>query len=426
MLPREIEYRTPLASVSTPPCLHPYIFFYDTPGTNHPSLGNYVYEQEYLATDLTDWPSTYVASFTVRPAMGGYLSRKVEVHRPDSAVYPNTLTLDPLIPGTAVNSADAVWELENLTPNTATVSYRMDVNLNADFTGNYLTGFNNKDLTPFLTSPTGGTVTITGMAPQTSYFIRVRALVNDGVNPVFTVTSNIQSYVPKLVSAFTISESSVVYPDGSTLAYGDEQINTLGLAKTITVTNTGNVVITGLTRTVQGTDAASWSAGALSGTTVNIGGTRTFTLDFSPTTVGAKTASVLVAANNALGQTVDLTGTGVQELGVRDIAAGLVPIPDGGSMPTTITPDGTLFPLRAENLSGNTLTISSVFFTGPNAADFNFISASLPIALTGGATTNFDIELLSGTPSGTYNATFNIVHDGTNSPFTFDVTGFVP
>jgi hypothetical protein len=425
MLPREIEYRTPLASVSTPPCLHPYVFFYDTPGTNHPSLGNYVYEQEYPATDLTDWPSVYVASFTVRPAMGGYLSRKVEVYRPDSAVYPNTLTLDPLIPGTAINTADATWELENLTPNTATVSYRMDVNLNADFTGNFLAGFNNKDLTPFLTSPNAGTVTVTGMTAQTSYFIRVRALIDDGVNPVFTVTSNIQSYVPQLVSAFTVSESSVVYPDGSTLAYGDEQISTVGLSKTITITNTGNVTITGLTRTLQGTNAADWTAGALSGTTVSVGGTRTFSLDFSPTTVGAKSASVLVSPNNALAQTVNLTGTGVQEILIWDVAASAW-ITNGGAMPTTITPDNTLFPLTLTNASGASLSMTSVSFTGPDAAVFNYVGSLLPGPLAGGSVTNFDIEVISGTPTGTYNATFNIVHGGTNSPFTFDVTGVVP
>lgn len=419
MLPREIEYRTPLASVSTPPCLHDYVYFYDAPGTSHPTLGNYFYEQEYQATDLTDWPSTYVASFTVRPAMGGYLSRKVEVHRPDSAVYPNTLTLDPLVPGSAVNSATAVWELENLTPPTATVDYRLDVNLRSDFTGTFLTGFNGKDLNTSLTD------TITGLSPQTPYYVRVRALINDGVNPVFTITSNVQMFVAQPVVAYTVSESSVVLPDGGTLAYGDAQISSGGVLKTITITNTGNVAITGLVRTLGGTDSSQWTAGALSGTSVAIGATRTFTLTFAPTSTGAKTANVQVSAANASTQTINLTGTAVQEIAINDLTAG-APILNGGSMTTQITPDNTPFPLSVVNVSGASIAVSSVFFTGPDASVFGYGGIPIPGPLAGGSTTNFDISVIVGTGTGTYNATFNIVHAGTNSPFTFDVTGVVP
>lgn len=306
MLPREIEYRTPLTTVSTPPCLHPDIYLYDTPGTNHPTLGFYVYQQFYQGTGLTDWPSTHLASFTVRPAMGGYLSRKVEVHRPDSAVYPNTLTLDPLVPGSAVNSATAVWELENLTPGTATVDYRLDVNLRADFTGTYLAGFKNKDLNTALTD------TITGMTPQTPYYVRVRALIDDGVNPVVEVVSNVQMFVAAPVVAFTVTElPSTVLADGATIAYGDAIANSTDVSKTLRITNTGNVSITGLARTLGGTDASQWVAGSLSSSALAAGATRDFTLDFDPTTTGAKTASVVVSSTNGPDYTFNLTGNAI-------------------------------------------------------------------------------------------------------------------
>ena len=242
---------------------------------------------------------------------------------------------------------------------------------------------------------------------------------------MFTITSNVQMFVAQPVVAYTVSESSVVIPDGGTLAYGDAQISSSGVLKTITITNTGNVAITGLVRTLGGTDSAQWTAGALSGTSVAIGATRTFTLTFSPNSTGAKTANVQVSAANAATQTINLTGTAVQEIAINDLTAG-APILDGGSMTTQISPDNTPFPLSVVNPSGASIAVSSVSFTGPDASVFGYGGIPIPGPLAGGSTTNFDISVIVGTGTGTYNATFNIVHAGTNSPFTFDVTGVVP
>jgi hypothetical protein len=417
MLPREVEYRTPLVSASTPPCLHGDIYLYDTPGSNHPSLGFYFYEQFYPATNLTDWPSTYLASLTVRPAAGGYLARKVEVKRPSGAVLPNTLTLDPAVPGTAINTATIAWTLENQTVG-ATVDYRLDVNSNSQFTGTFLTGFNDKDLN------TATSDTITGMTAQTPYYIRVRAIITVGMTTT-EVVSNTVMYVPQPVVTFTLTDMSgpTVVPNNGTVAYGDATANGTDVTKTIRITNTGNVAITGLARALGGTDSSQWVAGTLASTSLAVGGTRDFTLDFGPTSTGAKTATVTVSLTNGPSQTLNLTGTGTWVLVVNDGTAG-TPISNGGTMPTTLVIDNTPYPLEAFNPSSDALPITSVAWSGPDAAVFAV--GGLGSSVAGGSSQAFEVSVLVGTGTGTYTADLTITHGGTNSPFTFTVNANIP
>lgn len=418
MLPREIEYRTPLVSASTPPCLHGDIYLYDTPGTSHPSLGFYFYEQFYPATNLTDWPSTYLASFTVRPAAGGYLARKVEVKRPSGSVLPNTLTLDPAVPGATVNTATIDWTLENQTVG-STVDYRLDVNSNSQFTGTFLTGFNDKDLN------TATSDTITGMAAQTPYYIRVRAFITVGMTTT-EVVSNTVMYAPQPVVIFTLTDMSgpTVVPNNGTVAYGNATANSTDVTKTIRITNTGNVAITGLARALGGTDSSQWVAGTLASTSLAVGATRDFTLDFGPTSTGAKTANVTVSTTNGPSQTINLTGTGIWELSVQDDTAGS-PVSNGGSMPTSILSAGTNYPLSAYHTSSVALPVTSATWSGVDAAIFqvsgigsSFVGSSVP--------NNFYVSVLVGTPSGSYTADLTIIHGGTNSPFAFTVSANIP
>jgi hypothetical protein len=414
MLAREIEYRSPLMSVSTPPCLHPTVVLWDTPGSNHPSLGFYVYAQTYEATSLTDWPATYVASFTVRPAAGGYLSRLVEVNRPDGVLYDNVLELNSPTPGTAVNSVNISWSLLN--QNGTLSGYRLDVNTKADFTGTFLTGFNN------LNVGTATSYTITGMSPATQYFVRVRASLT---SPTGSATSNTQIAVAEPVAAFTLTDLSgpTVVPDGGTLAYGNATVSSTDVTKTLRITNTGNLALTGFTRTLGGTNSNQWTAGTLSSASLSAGGTRDFTLDFSPTATGAKVATVQIAPTNGSAQTLNLTGTGIWVLAVNDLTAG-APISNNGTMPTTIVIDNTPYPLEAVNPSSDALPISSAVWSGPDAAVFAV--GGLGSSVAGGSSQAFEVSVLTGTGSGTYTADLTITHGGTNSPFTFTVNAVIP
>jgi hypothetical protein len=408
MQPREIEYRSPLMSVSTPPCLHPKVILWDTPGANHPSLGFYVYSQTYEATSLTDWPATYVASFTVRPAAGGYLSRLVEVKRPDGRVYDNILELNSPTPGTALNSVDISWALLN--QNGTLSGYRLDVNTKADFTGTFLKGFNNRNV------GTATSHTITGMTPATQYFVRVRATLT---SPTASVTSNTQLAVAQPVIAYTVTESATPIVDGGTLAFGNFTEGGSAIVKTITVTNTGNVTITGLTRTL--TDPATpdqWTAGAFSGTTVAAGATRTFTLTFQATSAGAKTASVAISADNISATSFNLTGTGVAVPPVLSVLVDGSGVSNGGgsSFSASVSPDSKS--ITIDNLSAwSTVAISSITMNNDAPGTAFALSGTLPTSVApGGTTAPFDVTF-DNTGSLPWTGTLSIVHDGTPTPY---------
>lgn len=408
MQPREIEYRSPLMSVSTPPCLHPDVYLYDSPGSNHPSLGFYVYSRLYEATTLTDWPATYVASFTVRPAAGGYLSRLVEVKRPDGNIYDNVLELNSPTTGTALNSADISWSLIN--QNGTLGSYRLDVNTSADFTGTFLTGFNN------LNVGTATSYTITGMAPETVYYVRVRATLT---SPSASVTSNTQVVVATPTTALTVTESSTPIVDGDTLDFGSYTENDPAIVKTITITNSGNVTITGLARTLTDSES-SWNAGTLSGTSLVSGASATFTLSFLPTSAGAKTASVDITADNTTGVSFDLAGTSVAGASAISVAVDGLTITSGYaySFSSSTSPDSK--PVEITNLGWtNSVSISSIVANNDSSGPVFSVSGTLPTSVAAGATSasfNLDFDMAAGPPP--YTGSLVIVSDGTPTTYT--------
>jgi hypothetical protein len=408
MLPREIEYRSPLLSISTPPCLHGEQVIWDTPGTNHPTLGFYVYSQYYEATSLLDWPAEYVASFTVRPAMGGYLSRLVMVKRPDGVLFDNVLELFSPTPGTAINSVDVSWELIN--QNGTLTGYRLDVNTKPDFTGTYLTGFKNRNV------GTATSYTITGMTPSTQYFVRVRANLT---SPTGSATSNTQIAVAQPTTAYTVTESATPIVDGGTLAFGNYTEGGAAIVKTITITNTGNVTLTGLTRAVSGANASQWTAGALSATSIAPGLTATFTLSFLATSAGAKSATTTIDLGNAVGMSFNMTGTGVAVTPLISVSVNGGGVSSGGgySFNAGVSPDSRAITINNSS-NWTVVNISSITMDNDVPGTAFGLSGVLPTTVpTGGSTAPFDVTFDSG---GTlpHTGTLTIVTDGTPTPYT--------
>jgi hypothetical protein len=412
MLTRDITYRTPLTAVGIPACLHDDILIYDTPGTTHPTLGFYYYEEFFPKTPLLDWPATYVASYTVRPAFGGFLSRKVVVYRPDdTSLNTNLLVLGSPSPGSAINSFDIAWDVQNVSPPGASIAYWLDVNLKADFTGTYLTGFKNKSV------GAATNYTVTGLTPQTSYFVRVRALV-DGIT---TVVSNTQMFVATPVLSYTVGDPAV-QPDGGTFDFLTATVG-FQVSKTFTIANTGNVALSSLAVSVDGGDAADWSLGALGATSLAVGSSTTFDADFTPPSVGLKTTTLTVSSSNGPNQTFTLEGTGVLNITVYDITGGVY-LSSGDTM-GTITPDNTPFDLDLAQPSASTLAVTAINITGPDALVFqatptitSIPALSVPVTL--------QMSVLAGTPIGSYTATLEIEHAGTNTPFLVNLNGYVP
>lgn len=99
--------------------------------------------------------------------------------------------------------------------------------------------------------------------------------------------------------------------NASTVDFGGIAMTT-SIVKTFTVKNMGSANLTGLAVSINGTDAAEFAVGALGATTVPPTDSTTFTVTFSPLTLGAKTAAIHIASNDADENPFDvaLAGTG--------------------------------------------------------------------------------------------------------------------
>ena len=118
----------------------------------------------------------------------------------------------------------------------------------------------------------------------------------------------------------TTPEIAVEQPVGTDLVDGSASID-CGFANlsssaapvTFTVKNLGDGNLTGLSLSKDGTHSADFTLGSLGATTLAPGASTTFTVTFSPSAGGARTAAIHLASNDADENPFDiaLTGTGV-------------------------------------------------------------------------------------------------------------------
>jgi len=81
MIPRGINFNSPLFTISIPPCLHGNLNFYCNIGTEDPDWEQQVYSKDFPATNLTDWPDT-ITWHEVHPNRGGYLVTSYTLPKP--------------------------------------------------------------------------------------------------------------------------------------------------------------------------------------------------------------------------------------------------------------------------------------------------------------------------------------------------------
>jgi hypothetical protein len=298
----EVFFDGALMSIPRTRALHAAITLYEAPGSNHPELGNYLYQEFFPATSLTDWPATYVASFNVTPAFGGYLSKKVEITRPTGTLFANLLQLSGAPTTGTANGWTLNWE--RLNPVGTLTKYRVDINTKADFTGSFLTGWKNKDMA------TATTAAVTGMVLGVVYFVRVKATIT--AQPL--AVSNTLLAASEAVVSMKVTSPEGEETDGGSLAFGIANPWAGTVVKTITLENTGNVTITGLAAQLSGTNADQWGVGVLGSTTLAPGASLMFDVTFDPTSLGSKTATLTIASANAADVAITLTGTGVQSV----------------------------------------------------------------------------------------------------------------
>ncbi len=308
-------------------------------------------------------------------------------------------------------------------------------------------GTNAGDFT--VTSPPSGTVAVGGTTTFTVQFTPT----SGGTR---TATVSFAENDPTASSPFTFAISGVAtttahigvtgggqaISDGATTtsatndtAFGSTPLNGASLSETYTITNSGTAALTLGTVTIGGTNAGDFTVTSPPSGTVAVGGTTTFTVQFTPTAGGTRTATVSFAENDPTTTTpftfaVSGVATTTAQIGVT---GGGQAISDGAT--TTSATNDTAFgstPLNGASLSETytitnsgtaPLAVGTVSIGGTNAGDFTVTSQPSGSVAVGGTTT-FTVQF-TPTSGGTRTATVSFAENDptASSPFTFAISG---
>ena len=206
-------------------------------------------------------------------------------------------------------------------------------------------------------------------------------------------------------------------PAPTSLTFANQLAGTSSSPTNLVITNNGTADLTISSIAKSGTDASQFSfTSATLPITVTAGNSTTVPVTFSPTTGGAKSAS-LTFTDNVTGspQSVALTGTGI----APNISISPTSAPFGNQLiNTSSTPTN----LTITNTGTADLTISNVAISGTNASDFSFTAGTLPITVTAGNTTTIAVTFTPAA-TGSKTATLSITDNVNGSPHTVALTG---
>jgi hypothetical protein len=96
-----------------------------------------------------------------------------------------------------------------------------------------------------------------------------------------------------------------------TIAFGNQSIGASSNSQSITITNSGNVLLTGISISITGANASDFSKTTTCGSSLAAAASCTITVTFAPASTGAKSASISIAGNASNSpQSASLSGTG--------------------------------------------------------------------------------------------------------------------
>lgn len=159
----------------------------------------------------------------------------------------------------------------------------------------------------------------------------------------------------------------------TSLAFGNQTVNTTSAAKPITLTNSGNAALTISNIAASGEFAQSNNCGASLGSGLSC----TINVTFTPTTVASKTGSITIT-NNATGSphAISLTGSGVAAAAP---AVGLAPASlSFGNVQVNVT--SATQTITVSNTGNAALTISAIAVTGDYARSGGTCASSVAAA----------------------------------------------
>lgn len=365
MMPNEIDFRGKDLTIPLQPCLHTSIGIQDTQ--------TYGY---YPATTPAVWPTKIIARVTLTPDQGGWLTRTFEVYSPTTTGQGSGLLLQ-LASSTATGFV-LTWSVQT---SGSVQAMKLDVSTDPTFTTGFLTGYQDKTVTPADNTAILATTTITGAVRGVTYYCRVKR----GTGTI--VTSN-TCMAPTLAQGEIVLTCSGALADGGTLAFGDTVVGTSTNTKTITITNNGIKDLVGLVASFSGTNGTDWTAGAMPAKVTAGGGTATFVVTCNPAASGSRTGtlSVLSSCIDNPSYDVNLTATGVApEINVKYSSTSYA---SGSSIELAGTTNGgsyTDYTLTVENTGTGNLSVTAGITNADGA--WSILTAPTTPVAGGGSTT---------------------------------------
>jgi uncharacterized membrane protein/subtilisin-like proprotein convertase family protein len=228
-------------------------------------------------------------------------------------------------------------------------------------------------------------------------------------------------------------EISVEQTPGPSLSDGNSSDISFGIiyvgtdsTMTFTIRNPGTAELTGLGMAINGVDAPMFTVTTNPAAAVAPAGSTTFTVRFTPTSAGLKSATVQIASNDADERPFDipLNGFGVTPLAEIAIAQPLgTNVADGGSRSfgTVALGSSNSLSFSITNLGSADLIGLRITVDGPDAAMFK-VTTNPTAPVTPGGSTAFIVAFTPTTP-GVKNASLHITNNDTDeNPFDIALT----
>lgn len=253
-------------------------------------------------------------------------------------------------------------------------------------------------------------------------------ITNDAGDITTTPVNLTRNVVP--VSGITVLQGSAVLSNGvSGINFGSLATGIKGTAKTLTIRNDGVADLSGLSVSVAGAHGSDFLITQPTATTLANGASTTITVIFKATATGARTATLLIASNDADDNPfeISLTGTGTKPL--PDIVveqpekSGLTSGKNTKSFGTAkVGKKGRALKFTVRNTGSATLTGINAGVAGKQASDF-VITQVAKTSLATGTGTTFTVTFKPAA-KGIRKATLKIAsNDADENPFVVKLAG---
>ncbi len=213
------------------------------------------------------------------------------------------------------------------------------------------------------------------------------------------------------------SKRQVMLSPGS-LTFSSQTVGTTSAPQIVSLSNTGNLIVTINLISVTGTNSADFAQTSNCGTSLTVGASCTISVTFTPTAAGPRAASLSVS-DNATGspQKVALTGTATSN-GVPTVTLTPTSLAFGSQAIGTSSPPQ---PATFTNTGTVTVSITSIAVIGTNSGDFTE-SNTCGTSLAVGASCTISVTF-TPTAAGPRAASLSVSDNASGSPQAVGLAG---